>query len=103
LANEPGAKPHLVASTLAPVKSDAGIMITPTMTLDEVGKDLDVLLARHRHGHPGGDERQVPGALARRPRQPRQDGDLCPQEGVVKDGKRETLEKAPVKALAAPK
>jgi putative intracellular protease/amidase len=50
LINLWGAKVHLVARTLEPVRSDTGITITPTMTLDQCPKDLDVLFV------PGGSQ-----------------------------------------------
>jgi cyclohexyl-isocyanide hydratase len=38
-----GAKVHLVARTLAPVMSDTGLAIAPTVTLARAPKDLDIL------------------------------------------------------------
>jgi cyclohexyl-isocyanide hydratase len=38
-----GAKLHLVARTLAPVMSDTGLAVTPTVTLTRTPKDLDIL------------------------------------------------------------
>lgn len=43
LANLMGAKVHLVARTLAPVRSDTGITVVPTMTMDQCPADLDLL------------------------------------------------------------
>ena len=45
-----GAKVHLVARTLKPVRSDSGITVTPAMTLAQVPKDLDILFV------PGGSQ-----------------------------------------------
>lgn len=43
LAGMMGAKVHLVASSLAPVASDTGVTIVPTMTLADCPRDLDLL------------------------------------------------------------
>jgi putative intracellular protease/amidase len=43
LANLMGAKVHLVAKTMAPVMSDTGLAIAPTITLARVPRDLDIL------------------------------------------------------------
>ncbi|MBX9656511.1 DJ-1/PfpI family protein [bacterium] len=45
-----GAKVHLVAKTLEPVKSDLGVLVTPTTTLADCPKDLTILFV------PGGTE-----------------------------------------------
>ncbi len=45
-----GAKVHLVAATREPVRSDAGITFLPSMTLDELPTELDILFV------PGGSE-----------------------------------------------
>ena len=50
LGNLMGAKVHLVARTRAPVMSDTGLAIAPTMTLARCPKQLDVLFV------PGGGE-----------------------------------------------
>lgn len=49
-----GAKVHMVAASLAPVRSDTGITVMPTMTLADVPASLDILFI------PGGG----PGTLA---------------------------------------
>lgn len=38
-----GAKTHVVARSLAPVTSDAGLIFTPTATFDDCPRDLDIL------------------------------------------------------------
>jgi len=40
-----GAKIHIVAKTLDPVTSDAGLIVTPTATFETCPKDLTVLFA----------------------------------------------------------
>lgn len=50
LANLMGAKLHLVAQTLEPVRSDTGIVVVPTMTLAQCPAELDVLFV------PGGSQ-----------------------------------------------
>jgi cyclohexyl-isocyanide hydratase len=50
LANLMGAKVHLVARSLDPVRSDTGITIVPTMTLEQVPQTVDILFV------PGGSQ-----------------------------------------------
>jgi cyclohexyl-isocyanide hydratase len=38
-----GAKVHIVAKTIAPVRSDTGLVFTPSMTFEDVPNDLDIL------------------------------------------------------------
>jgi putative intracellular protease/amidase len=38
-----GAKTHLVAKTRDPIKSDTGLVVVPSATLDECPKDLDII------------------------------------------------------------
>lgn len=45
-----GAKVHLVAASKAPVRSDAGLVFTPDMSLEEAPKELDILFV------PGGSQ-----------------------------------------------
>lgn len=45
-----GAKVHLVSKTLDPVRSDLGVLVTPTMTLADCPKDLTIIFV------PGGTE-----------------------------------------------
>ncbi len=42
-ANLMGAKVHLVARTLEPVRSDTGLVFVPSLTFDDCPKDLDIL------------------------------------------------------------
>lgn len=42
-ANLMGAKVHVVAKTLDPVRSDTGLVFVPTMTFDACPKELDIL------------------------------------------------------------
>ena len=51
-----GAKVHLVARTMAPVTSDAGVTIVPTATFDSCPRDLTVLFA------PGGTDGTIAAA-----------------------------------------
>lgn len=43
LAGLMGAKVHIVAATMEPVRTDTGLIMSPTMTLAECPKDLDIL------------------------------------------------------------
>ncbi len=43
LAGLMGAKVHLIAASLEPVKTDTGLIFVPSMTLDDCPPDLDVL------------------------------------------------------------
>jgi cyclohexyl-isocyanide hydratase len=43
LAGLMGAKVHLIAASLEPVKTDTGLVLVPSMTIDDCPPDLDVL------------------------------------------------------------